>query len=203
MAHLKTYRLITPVLLFELICATTRPALLYAAEITAGAEAPLPDATPATTAPGVAKTPLAESLTGVAKEHYENGRLLFDNRDYSGAALKFRLAYESAHDARLLWNVAAREKQLRHCAKMSVLLEQYLREGSSLISETERANAQTVLDTLQPFVGHLELTVNEPGATVTVDDEKVGTTPVSIFRVDMGTRKVRVTKEGFEDWNSN
>jgi hypothetical protein len=208
MAHPKTTRLITSVLLLELLCATTQPALSYAADVTAAAVAPAPEVAPpappvAPMAPGVAKTPLAESLTGAAKEHYENGRLLFDNRDFSGAALKFRLAYESSHDARLLWNVAACEKQLRHYAKMSLLLEQYLREGSSLISETERSNAQTVLETLQPFVGHVELTVNEPDATVTVDDEKVGTTPVPMFRVDMGARKIRVTKEGFEDWNSS
>jgi len=206
-AHSKPARWIASVLLLELLCATIRPTLLYAAEAT-GAGAPVPEAAPSVRAaeapvPVGSRPPLAESLTGVAKEHYENGRLLFDNQDFSGAALKFRLAYVTSHDARLLWNIAACEKQLRHYAKMSSLLEQYLREGSTLISETERSNAQTVLETLQPFVGRLELKVNEPDATVTVDDEKVGTTPVPVFLVDMGTRKISVTKEGFEEWSTS
>jgi hypothetical protein len=187
MAYLKLYRTITPVLLLGLLSATLRPTLLYAAEVSV--------------APSI--TPLSQSLSGAAKEHYDNARLLFDNGDFAGALLKFRLAYESSRDARLLWNVAACEKQQRHYAMASALIEQYLREGGSVISETERSNAQTVLDTLQPFVGQLELQVNEPGAVVYIDDIRAGETPLPRLRLDMGNRKLRVAKDGFEDWSIN
>jgi hypothetical protein len=45
------------------------------------------------------------------------------------------------------------------------------------------------------------LDVDQPGATVTVDDVAVGTTPLSgPVSVDMGPRVLRVTKEGFQPW---
>lgn len=201
MTHPKLHRITSSILLIELLLTTVRPALLHAAEAKAGVKSPPTVPTTATESSAAAKTPLAESLSGVAKEHYENARLLFHNGDHAGALLKFQLAYENSHDPRLLWNIAACEKQQRHYAKMTSLIEQYLHDGAALINESERSNAQIVLDTLKPFVGDLQLQVNEPAATVTVDDEKAGTTPVPTLRVDMGARKIRVYKEGFENWN--
>lgn len=185
MARPTFQRFIVPVLILGLLTSTLATAPLLAAEVGERASS----------------TPLSESLTGPAKEHYENARLLFDNGDYAGALLKFRQAYESSRDARLLWNIAACEKKQRHYAKMSLLIEQYLREGGPLISEIERSNAESVLDTLQPFVGQIELRVNEPGAAVTIDDEAVGATPLLPLRVDMGRHKIRVSKPGFDDWS--
>ncbi len=189
MAHPKSMRSISSILVIQLLFATSRPTLLQAAEPAASATS------------SASSTPLSESLSGVAKEHYENAKLLFENGDHAGALLKFQLAYDNSHDPRLLWNIAACEKQQRHYARMTLLIEQYLRDGGSLINETERSNAQIVLDTLKPFVGELQLQVNEPGATVKIDDVEAGTTPVPTLRVDMGTRKLRVSKSGFEDWN--
>ncbi len=200
MTDTKTCRFITPVLLLDLLCAPLHPNLAHAAEAAAGSASASTEVAGAPAA--VAGTSLSESLAGVAKEHYENARLLFENHDYAGALLKFQLSYDASHDARLLWNIAACEKQQRHYARMTVLIEQYLKDGGALVNETERSNAQTVLDTLQPFVGQLEFKVNEPDAALYVDDEKVGTSPVSVVRVDMGTRKIRVTKDGFDDWYS-
>ena len=56
---------------------------------------------------------------------------------------------------------------------------------------------------LKRFVGEIQLQVSESGATVMVDDEKVGTTPLPTLRVDMGARKLRVAKQGFDDWTGN
>jgi hypothetical protein len=195
MAHSKFMQFTASMLLVELLLTTVRPALVYAAEAASKAAS-------SPGAPAPAAVPMSESLTGIAKEHYENGKLLFENGDHAGALLKFQLAYDNAHDPRLLWNIAACEKQQRHYAKMAMLIEQYLKAGNSVITDAERSNAEVVLDTLRPFVGELQLQVNEPGATVMVDDAKVGTTPLPTLRVDMGARKLRVSKEGFEDWTS-
>ena len=161
------------------------------------AEAPAEASAPAPTPP-----PLAESLTGAAREHYNAAVILFQDGDAAGALLKFRAAYDASQDPRLLWNMAVCEKQLRHYAKMLPLIERYLEQGGHLMTEAERAEAQTVLQTLRPFVGRVTFQVSENGAAVYVDDELIGQSPLPPQRVDMGERRLRVTKAGFDDWTS-
>src|SRR6186713_3117351 len=74
--------------------------------------APAAPAEPPAAEPSAPQLPLAESLTGDAKGEYESGKLLFEHGDYAAAAVKFQHAYDLAKDPRLLWNVAAAEKQL-------------------------------------------------------------------------------------------
>lgn len=203
MAYLKKCRFIAPVLMCELLWSTVHPTLLHAAEA-ASAMVPAPVKTSGASEQvnGSKTLSLEESLTGVAKQHFRDAWRLNEIQDYAGASLKFRLAYDESKDARLLWNIAACEKGLRHYAKMTLLIEQYLREGSPLIGEKDLSDAQTVLDEIRTLVAQLELTINEPAATVFVDDEKVDATPGSKLRVDMGPRKIRVSKVGFEDWST-
>src|SRR5690348_11091354 len=85
-------------------------AALHGAPARAQTAAPTePAATPSEPS---AQLPLAESLTGEAKAEYESGKLLFEHGDFAAAAVKFQHAYEVGKDPRLLWNVAAAEKQL-------------------------------------------------------------------------------------------
>jgi hypothetical protein len=51
------------------------------------------------------------------------------------------------------------------------------------------------------FVGTLEITSTPPGATVRIDNEAVGTTPLTLSRVRAGTRTVRIEHEGFARWS--
>ncbi|MBI5537680.1 MAG: PEGA domain-containing protein [Deltaproteobacteria bacterium] len=142
--------------------------------------------------------PLAETLTGQAKQDYESARLLYGDGDHAGALLKFKAAYEQSHDARLLWNMGACEKNLRHYAKVLVLVRRYLEEGGALLTDQDRTESRELLNTVEAFTAALKLTVNEAGAEVFVDDESVGATPLpSPVVVDIGVRRIRVKKEGF------
>ncbi len=162
--------------------------------------APLILAQPATTTASAAPTPLASTLVGTAKADYDAGVLLFEDGDFAGALLKFKSAYDASSDPRLLWNMAVCQKQQRHYAKMLPLIEEYLAKGGASVTPEERAEAKTVLDTLQPFVGRLQIEANQKDSSVFVDDELVGTTPLTDQRVDMGERRIRVTKPEFVDW---
>lgn len=154
--------------------------------------------TPATSA---APAPLSESLTGEAKDSYEAGKVLYGDGDYAGAVLKFQHAYDLSKDPRLLWNVIASEKNVRHYARAEKLLIDYLAATGSTLSEADRAEAQALLEAVKPFIAEIALKVNEPDATVSVDDVDVGYTPlVTPLRVDMGPRKIRVTKPGFREF---
>ena len=144
--------------------------------------------------------PLAESLTGMAKAEYEAGRVLYADGDYANAILKFQRAYELSKDPRLLWNVAVCEKNLRRYSRMLSTIRRYEQEAADMLTEAEREQAREIIKTVEAFVSELDLRVSEEGAQVYIDDELVGTTPLTEpLVVNVGTRRIRVTKPGFKE----
>lgn len=158
-----------------------------------------PEPAPVPTAPP-APPSLGDALSGDAKADYEAGKLLFVDGDFAGALVKFTAAYEKAKEPRLLWNMAACEKNLRHYSNVLVLVRQYLAEGDALLTPADRTEADALLKTLEPLTVQLEITVNEPGAKIFVDERAVGESPLARpLVVDLGVRKIRVQKDGFEE----
>lgn len=146
---------------------------------------------------------LAESLTGDAKADYDTAVIIYGDKDYANAFLKFSSAYDKSHDPRLLWNMATCQKQLRHYTKVIQLLQRYVAEGGDKITEGDKKDAADLISTLEPLTGKVEIKVTEPGADIYVDDEKVGTSPLAApIQVDVGTRKLRVVKADFQDYNA-
>ncbi len=144
---------------------------------------------------------LSETLTGDAKAAYDAGKLLFGDGDYAGAEIKFKAAYDASGDARLLWNMAACEKSQRHYARTEALVREYVEKGGALLTEADRADAKSLLETIDSFTVKLTVNVSEPDAEVFVDDVSVGKTPLAKpVVVDIGSRKIVVRKEGFKDF---
>lgn len=145
-----------------------------------------------------AARPLAESLTGQAKTEYDLGRILYRDGDYGGAAVKFAHAYELSKDPRLLWNVAACEKNLRRYVRTLELLRQYKAEGATTLSARELEEAEKLIEVIGPFISTVTVVVNEPGASVSVDGAIIGETPLSApVSIEMGDRVFQVSKPGF------
>jgi hypothetical protein len=143
---------------------------------------------------------LSETLTGMAKAEYEAGKILYQAKDFGNAIIKFEKAYEISSDPRLLWNVAICQKELRRYTKMLATIRKLLADGGPLLTEQDKQDAAEIVKTVEAFVSPLKLTVNEPGASVFVDGERVGTTPLAEpVPVDVGTRTIRVTKKGFKE----
>lgn len=148
--------------------------------------------------------PLGQSLPADARRDYEAGRLLFEDGDYATALLKYRAAYDATHDARLLWDVAVCQKNLRHYAKALATLARYAAEGGDLLTPQDRKDAADLTRALHPLTQAETIHVTEPGAEVAVDGETVGTSPLPAPVVlDIGTRRVRVSKEGYRAWDED
>jgi hypothetical protein len=144
--------------------------------------------------------PLAQTLTGDAKAEYDAGKALLVDGDYASALLKFDSAFQKSKDPRILWNMAVCEKNLRHYAKVTKLLRRYKEEGSSLLTAKDAQEAEDLLWALQSLTANLKITVDQPDVDVYVDEEPVGKTPLEKpVVVDIGTHKVRVAKEGFQE----
>jgi len=147
--------------------------------------------------------PLAESLTGEAKAQYASARLLYGDADYNGALVKFTAAWRTSRDPRLLWNMAACEKNLRHYAKALRYVRMYAADTSGLVADKDRDEARELIKVMEPLTAVVRLEVSEPGAEVTVDGEVVGTSPlVEPIVVDLTARRVTAKKDGFREASS-
>jgi hypothetical protein len=148
----------------------------------------------------VAPPPLVDSLSGQAKEDYKTALLLYEDHDYVGALVKFRNAHEQSDDPRLLWNMAACEKNLRRYVHVLQIVERYQRETAGKLTVERRQETEALVRTVRSLVSTIRLTVNQPEAAVSVDGEPVGVTPLAEpLLVDLGTRRLRVSKQGFRD----
>ncbi len=191
---MRTSRILVSCLLSSLVLSAAPHALAQRKP------APRPPAPAAPEAPPAPKT-LADTLTGEAKSDYESAKLLYGDGDFAGALVKFQSAYDRAKDPRLLWNIAACEKSLRHYASVLTYVRQYLKDGESVLSASDKSEAESLIAAIEPFTAALELAVNEPDAKVYVDEKLVGETPLAKpVVVDIGVRKVRVTKDGYEEF---
>jgi hypothetical protein len=176
------------------------PSSAPAGSSAASAPVPAGSAAPQAAPAGQPVKPLSESLTGVARAEYEGAKILYGDKDYASAIAKFQRAYELSSDPRLLFNIAVCQKNQRKYSKMLATIRRYLEDGASILSADEKAQAQEIVKTVESFVSQLKLTVDEDGADVFVDDEKIGVTPLSgTLFVDVGVRKFTVKKKGFKD----
>lgn len=148
--------------------------------------------------------PLSETLTGMAKAEYEAGKILFGAKDYENAVIKFEKAYELSKDPRILWNVAICQKELRKYTKMQSTIRRMLNEGGALLTDQDKKDAADIVQAAQAFISPLRIEVSENGADIFVDEQNVGTSPLPApIPVDVGTRKIRVRKEGFKDYSES
>jgi hypothetical protein len=142
---------------------------------------------------------LSETLTGSAKMANDSANLLFVNGDFAGALTKFQQAYDLAKDARLLYQMAICEKNLRHYVRMQTLLLQYLREAGESVAPENRSAIEAAIAASKSLITNLSVTTNEADATVRVDGVVVGTTPLAAATpVDLGRHTVIVMKQGFQ-----
>ncbi|WP_437614822.1 PEGA domain-containing protein [Sorangium sp. So ce834] len=179
--------------------ARPAPAAAQPAPAAGAAAPPAPPAgAPAASAPAP-QGPLSETLTGEAKAEYEAARILFGDGDFRNAIIKFERAYELSRDPRLLWNIALCQKNLQRYARLLGTVEKLLQDAGPQLSEQDRKDAAALIEATKAYVSRLELRASEAGATVFVDGEEVGQTPLRApVLLDVGTRKIRVTKKGFE-----
>jgi hypothetical protein len=177
--------------------SATPAASASAGPAASGSAAPTSPAAPDPHAP----KPLAETLTGEAKSEYEAGRLAFQAGDYATASVKFAAAHDRSHDARLLFNMAVCARKLNKWSRVLTYIERYKKEGGVLLSAEDRKDADELIAAVRSFVSPLRLTIDPPGATVFVDDEEVGVSPIAEpVLVDAGQRRIRVSKKGFQDF---
>ncbi|MEO7096905.1 MAG: PEGA domain-containing protein [Polyangiales bacterium] len=139
----------------------------------------------------------ADELEG--KRHFEIGLKLYGEKVYESALIEFETSYKLSPRASALRNVAQCHRDLTHFAQAHETYARLLAAHGAQLAPKENAAIVKAMKDLEVVTGTVELTVNEPGASVQFDARAIGVTPLDKpFRADVGTHKLRVLKSGFE-----
>jgi hypothetical protein len=144
---------------------------------------------------------IGDELPQAARMSWASGRALFDVGNWAAAATEYNHAYDLSKNPRVLFNVAACEKNQNHYLKAMLTLRKELAEGAGKISPTEVREVKAALATLEPLVSAVAITANEEGATLTIDGEaQTGVTPFAQpVSIDVGPHTLKLSKAGFAD----
>jgi tetratricopeptide (TPR) repeat protein len=147
----------------------------------------------------VLAAPAARAQTGKvaadASRRFQRGVQLYNEGDFRGAVVEFRKAHTMLPRASALYNIGQTEYQLREYASALRTLERFLIETGP--KAPHHAEVRETVELLRDRVGHVQLTSDRASCEVTVDDQTVGTTPLTEpLLVSMGRRRVAVTCAG-------
>lgn len=140
-----------------------------------------------------------DAETAAAMAHFEQGISLYEEGDYAAALFEFQQAYEARADYRLLFNIGVTALELKDYVSARDSLRQYLEQGGDEIAAERRAEVQQQLETLGKRIGSVTIVCNTHGATVSIDGEEVGTTPLDTpIELNLGAHQVTIEQYGHE-----
>jgi hypothetical protein len=134
---------------------------------------------------------------GEAAVHFRRATALYTEADYSAALAEFKRAYDLSPRWEVLFNIGQSYFQLRDYASALTTLRRFAAEGGDRISREDRSTLDAELPELAVRVARVSIVSNVDGATVLVDDQVVGTTPLrEPVLMSAGSRRVTASREG-------
>lgn len=120
----------------------------------------------------------------------------FHAKDYTGALAAFQRAYRTAPDYRVLYNIGSTSLLLDDQATALNAFQRYLSEGGDRVPAARRKQIEAHLRRLEQQVVRLRITTNVTGATIWIDGEEVGQTPLSeVLTVSPGQHELVARKD--------
>jgi hypothetical protein len=139
-----------------------------------------------------------DKAQAAASVHFERGAKLFQEGNLNGARVEFQRAYEINPDYRLLYNLAQVQLELHEYVAARDVFERYLIEGGDAIAPERRAKVQAELAGIRERIADVTIRVNVEGAAVYVNEQQVGTTPLTApIQVNAGQSRIRISKSGY------
>ena len=133
-----------------------------------------------------------------AGAHFQRAVVLFQADDFLAALAEFRAAYDAAPSYEVLWNIGLCEKKLARYGDAVATLEAYLKQGGARIPPDRRAAVAEHLRYVRAMTAPLSVHTSGAPATIVLDGEQIGFTPMERVLVPLGRHTVRLEREGFE-----
>ncbi len=162
-------------------------------------------ATPSLAALAADNAPVAvrdESKKPESLRHFRLGLELVDTKEWDAALVEFQTSRALYPTYNATKNAAVCLRELHRYEEALEMYDEALARFGELDPKEHEAVDNDVA-TIRKHLGALTITCDQPGARVTVDGRERATTPVSQpIRVDIGTRAVRVTKDGYQPFEA-
>ena len=156
---------------------------------------------------GAAETPtpddeLAQRRKG-AKAHFLSGIELAKQGKWDAALAEFLASRELYPTSVALKNAAISLRQLERYPQALEIYQELLHDFGTKMSPEDKRATEKLIANLRSKVGELDVESDAEDSTVVVDGEQHGTTPLPApIIVSVGTHTVRVSKDGFETYES-
>jgi tetratricopeptide (TPR) repeat protein len=138
-----------------------------------------------------------------ARQHFMAGQDYYTQGRYEKAIDEFKEAYRLDPRTLLLYNIAQAYEKLGDLYQAVDYLKRYLEAEPDSEDRTTLLNKVANLEARIAKTG-VKVTCNQAEASVYVDGEKKGKTPISeVISLPVGAHKVQVSKEGFSDFTIN
>jgi hypothetical protein len=137
--------------------------------------------------------------TSEAEDRFKKGLMLVDEGDCENAVVEFEESYRLFPAPVVLYNMALCYDDLHQYSKSMKHYKQFMTEAENL-SPAQNATIMDRIKKLEKFLGILEISCNVEEATVLIDEEEVGTTPMEALYVETGQHKLTVRKPDYEDF---
>lgn len=138
----------------------------------------------------------ADPVTEVARQRFQDGVKAYEAGKYEEARQAFLQAYQLKGQPVILLNLGLAEVKSNHPAEGGNHLLQFLREYKQATPE-DVAGAKAGIEEAKTKCGQVAISVNQPGADVTIENVAVGKSPFTeALFADPGTRTVGATFNG-------
>jgi len=136
-----------------------------------------------------------------AKKHFEQGAVLYQEGNYQAALVEFKASYEKKENWKVRYYIGVTLQALHKFVDAEKELKTYLEEGKGDVPKDKKEEVETILSQLDNVIGSVHVKTNVDGAVVFCNGEQAGATPLAKpLRLNVGTHKLVVTKEGYEDY---
>jgi hypothetical protein len=140
--------------------------------------------------PAFAQGGAEDPTTNMARARFKEGVEFYDKGQYEQARAAFLQAYALKKHPAVLLNLAWSCLKSGHALEAERYFKQFLSEGKE-ITDKQRADANDGLNQSRGKLGRIEIAA-PTGTEVTIDGERVGTTPISdLISVEAGAHTVK------------
>jgi hypothetical protein len=129
--------------------------------------------------PAAAQTATEEDPRAEAGRRFDQGVAYYNEGRYDAALAEFLRAYDLTGEWTILYNLGQVSYALGRNAAALDYLQRYVDEGGEGVDAERGAEVQRLIAELEPRVARLVIEVDIDGATIVVDGQERGTTPLA------------------------
>lgn len=132
-----------------------------------------------------------DGARAAARAHFARGVELANAGDYGGALSEFIRAYELSPNYSVLYNMGQAYVALDRPVQAFDTFTRYMAEGAARIPPARRSEVEAEVARQRARIAAVSIRTDAPDATITIDDEPIGRTPLNdAVRVSAGTHHI-------------